>query len=311
MRLKTVKRYNGEYVMSCSYGTTKRAKKNADNSRPKRKQSLETKNRRVLAKFSNLDYPVEELLNGSKVMVQLTLNNSSTADPELWLRGSEMVYAMRRKLDYIFRDSTSPLQYIWVEEFGRKNKPHVHMVFFVPTDFIPTWKGTVWTDLESLFVRVGQEVILKKQPVAKKGLHSIAHANKVTRSTKRSIVTVIKQSIKYLTKTGQFSGKKSQKEQITWHPSAKVFADDHYTSGYSQLQKSEEFALVETDDPMTMKFILQTLKGHGAWTRDVKLGTQEIPLSAKLSVRSLDRIEDVVSDLGHEVEFTEDLVRLF
>lgn len=250
--------------------------RNYDGSRAKRPAGIdetvskvikEAKKKRVAKKFNNLDIPLEDILKGDLDVIQITINNcSQEEDRSRWLRGSTIIKRLRRRLEYIYGYSVA---LIWVEEFGtRYNKPHVHVLIFLPSfsRVRPVYKGQRWENGKELLEFIGLNIIKKAQNVPTKSEAWIAKGNIVSRTTETGYISAISQTIKYLTKTGRYASKDSQASQ---NLESDYIAYGGYTSGYSGLKRKDAVVISETEDNVTGEEIMQVFAQEG-WTMGIQ-----------------------------------------
>ena len=263
--LSASRRKKDAYIPRINDGS--RAKKPAGIDETVSKVIKEAKKRRVAKKFNNLDIPLEDILKGDLDVIQITINNcSQEEDRSRWLRGSTIIKRLRRRLEYIYGYSVA---LIWVEEFGtRYNKPHVHVMVFMPSfsRVKPIYKGREWENGKELLEFIGLNIIKKSQNVPAKSEAWIAKGNLVHRTSEKGYVAAISQSIAYFAKTGRYASKDSQASQ---NLESDYIAYGGYTSGYSGLKRKDAVVISETEDNVTGEEIMQVFAQEG-WTMGIQ-----------------------------------------
>lgn len=198
-------------------------------------QTSEYKRKRIQRKFSELDFPIEDLVRGRVRMVQLTVQNSNAAEPGEWLRGADIVSKVSRVFKYVYG---APLGLFWVEEFTQGSKPHVHMCIFVPDVSVhtPVWRGKEYDDVAEFCRDVGLSVIESAQPIMRKARWSISYAKLVRRTNVGGYVRSIIKTITYFAKTGSFEKGARSKTQYALDVD-KRYDDSRKMSGYLRLKR--------------------------------------------------------------------------
>lgn len=223
--------------------------------------------KRVAKKFNNLDIPLEDILKGDLDVVQITINNcSQEEDRSKWLRGSQIIKKLRRRLEYIYGYGVG---IIWREEFAtRFNKPHIHALIFLPSfsRVKPVYKGREWENGKELLEFIGLNIIQKSQNVPRKSEHWIAKGNMVHRNSEKGYVAAISQTIQYFAKTGRYASKDDQASQSM---DSDYIAYGGYTSGYSGLKRKDAVVISETEDDVTGEEIMDVFAREG-WTMGVQ-----------------------------------------
>ena len=255
-----------------------RSKKPAGIDETVSKVMKEAAKKRVAKKFNNLDIPLEDVLKGDLDVIQITINNcSQEEDRTKWLRGSEIIKKLRRRLEYIYGYGVG---IIWKEEFGtRYNKPHIHALILLPSfsRVKPVYKGREWENGKELLEFIGLNIIQKSQNVPRKSESWIAKGNIIHRTTESGYVAAISQTFQYFAKTGRYASKDDQASQ---NLESEHINMGGYTSGYSGLKKKDAVIICETEDAVTGEEIMDVFAREG-WTMGVQDKQEFIALAGK------------------------------
>ena len=239
-----------------------------------------SKRMRLKKKWNSLDLPLEQVISGEVQVFQLTINNcSQEKDRSKWLRASEIVKKLRRRLEYIYGYSPALL---WCGEFGtRYNKPHVHILIFLPTFYKtkPEYKYKKWDNGIDLLEYIGLRIIQKSQHVPFKSEPWIAKAKLVHRETETGYVAAINETLVYFSKIGAHACKASHKSQDL--ESENVYMGGAHSTGYSGVKKKEVHTIVETTDEITSQEIMEIIAENG-WCMGLIDKGIFTPLAAKM-----------------------------
>lgn len=195
---------------------------------------------RVFDKFMDLGVDLPRLAAGDVTLVELTVSNSNLS-PEGWLRGGVIVDRVWGVLRRVYGGGPlwSRVGCWWVEEFGRGNKPHVHMAVVLPSVrwFKPRWGGVVFDDLGVFLERVGLRVIERSQVVGRGAAGYVSRGRVVVARGVRGFVDRIRSINLYFSKLGVFDYKAGCKVQSLG--ADRVWDNSCGMSGYRGLRRVE------------------------------------------------------------------------
>ena len=259
-------------------------------------------------KFEDMDVDMRLLSCGRMQAYFLTINNTNSPSDQ-WLRASDMSTKLNRTLrEHVYKGQTFNALAWWAEEFGDGNKPHIHMLVFVPGTLFatPKYKGVAYEDPGLMLEDVALGIIKRAQPEASaRQLGFVARAKRVVAKTVIGYANKIRSINEYMAKVGDHEDGADQKRQDLG--ADKVWDNNRAMSGYwgvSRVENKDLLVVDEDGDTGVLTLIAEAgwslSEGENKPRRGVIAGEEHKIMSAgaRLGRRAWARLRQALQGMG-------------
>lgn len=263
---------------------------------------------KMFDKFQDLDIDLNLLAFNRMRAYHLTINNTKSA-PEQWLRGSDILTKVRRTLtEHVYKNADIFVCFGYgAEEFGANNRPHIHIVVFVPAPLYatPRWRGEDFEDPGKMLEAIGRDIIARAQPGASAHeLGPVAKAVRIVASNVTEYGRRLTSLNAYLAKVGPHEDKADQKMQDLG--ADKVFDNDRAMSGYFGVKRvpDQDILVVDEDNETGVLTVIaeagwSLAEGDAAPKRGARgQGDKIMSAGAVVGRYGWQKLKDALSGLG-------------